>query len=299
MAKDLLANHEVSNDEIANQGYTPEEIAEMEAYEKQVAVDKQQEQDKIWDEIYSQKEIPDEEINEYNNTFADYDEDINKGRVQGIHDAEIAGDSEEAGHPSIGGNGDSNGISGDVPGSPGLGERPSAEPTALTDTQQREVDRINTLYDESIKDAKTRLQNAKIERSKKEAFLESRNGLFGDTKTDESQQDKLFAGTFLYSQDTKKAALALFDKRINDIEKEIQDLEAERNADIKDVLSQVEMPINEPVQIAPDEVNTTPTPAQQAAGNYKKAHIKVQGLDIAIENPTGTERTGVDPDGKP
>ncbi|MDG3555625.1 PLxRFG domain-containing protein [Acinetobacter bereziniae] len=41
-----------------------------------------------------------------------------------------------------------------------------------------------------------------------------------------------------------------------------------------------------------------PTQAQIEAGNYKKGHIKVQGLDISIENPKGSERRGTDPNGK-
>lgn len=40
-----------------------------------------------------------------------------------------------------------------------------------------------------------------------------------------------------------------------------------------------------------------PTQAQIEAGNYKKGHIKVHGLDIAVENPRGSERRGKDPDG--
>lgn len=40
-----------------------------------------------------------------------------------------------------------------------------------------------------------------------------------------------------------------------------------------------------------------PTQAQIEAGNYKKGHIKVHGLDIAVENPRGSERRGTDPDG--
>jgi hypothetical protein len=42
-----------------------------------------------------------------------------------------------------------------------------------------------------------------------------------------------------------------------------------------------------------------PTPAQAEAGNYKKAHVKVHGLDISIETPKGRDRTGVGKDGKP
>lgn len=41
-----------------------------------------------------------------------------------------------------------------------------------------------------------------------------------------------------------------------------------------------------------------PTEAQIEAGTYKKGHIKVQGLDISVENPDKSQRTGTDPDGK-
>lgn len=46
-------------------------------------------------------------------------------------------------------------------------------------------------------------------------------------------------------------------------------------------------------------VDTNPTEAQKEAGNYKKGHIKVDGFDITIENPRGSERSGIDADGKP
>ncbi|AYO54379.1 PLxRFG domain-containing protein [Acinetobacter wuhouensis] len=53
-------------------------------------------------------------------------------------------------------------------------------------------------------------------------------------------------------------------------------------------------------QAATSFQNNTPEPtqAQIEAGNYKKGHIKVQGLDISIENPKGSERRGTDPNGK-
>jgi hypothetical protein len=40
-----------------------------------------------------------------------------------------------------------------------------------------------------------------------------------------------------------------------------------------------------------------PTDAQKEAGNYRKGHTNVHGLDIAIENPRGSERSGKRPDG--
>ncbi|BBL75434.1 hypothetical protein [Methylomagnum ishizawai] len=40
-----------------------------------------------------------------------------------------------------------------------------------------------------------------------------------------------------------------------------------------------------------------PTQAQIQAGNYKKGHRRFRGLDISIENPAGSTRSGTDPDG--
>ncbi len=40
-----------------------------------------------------------------------------------------------------------------------------------------------------------------------------------------------------------------------------------------------------------------PTQAQLDAGNYKKGHVSIHGLDVAIENPRGSVRSGQRPDG--
>lgn len=60
-----------------------------------------------------------------------------------------------------------------------------------------------------------------------------------------------------------------------------------------------------PVDTAANQAATSPTndlpeptEAQQRAGNYRVGRIKVAGLDISVENPAGSERAGVDPDGK-
>ena len=52
------------------------------------------------------------------------------------------------------------------------------------------------------------------------------------------------------------------------------------------------------VEQATSEVNTNPTEAQKEAGNYKKGHVSIQGMDITIENPKGSFRRGVDEDGR-
>lgn len=40
-------------------------------------------------------------------------------------------------------------------------------------------------------------------------------------------------------------------------------------------------------------INLAPTDAQKEAGNYKKGHVWIQGLDITIENPKGSVRSEV------
>lgn len=60
-----------------------------------------------------------------------------------------------------------------------------------------------------------------------------------------------------------------------------------------------------PVDAAAHEAATSPlndlpepTEAQKQAGNYKVGRVKVHGLDVAIENPKGSERSGKDADGE-
>jgi N12 class adenine-specific DNA methylase/predicted RNA methylase len=53
------------------------------------------------------------------------------------------------------------------------------------------------------------------------------------------------------------------------------------------------------IEVAAAKTNPEPTPAQKEAGNYAKGHVKVHGLDIAIENAKGSTRAGVGTDGKP
>lgn len=51
------------------------------------------------------------------------------------------------------------------------------------------------------------------------------------------------------------------------------------------------------IQDAEAEVNQNPTEAQKESGNYKKGHLKIDGYDITIENPKGSERSGKDQNG--
>nr|WP_278422976.1 PLxRFG domain-containing protein [Brucella anthropi]DAM62828.1 MAG TPA: Type I restriction enzyme [Caudoviricetes sp.] len=48
----------------------------------------------------------------------------------------------------------------------------------------------------------------------------------------------------------------------------------------------------------PDNDRPEPTEAQKEAGNYAKGHVRLGGMELAIENPAGSERKGVDASGK-
>jgi hypothetical protein len=48
-----------------------------------------------------------------------------------------------------------------------------------------------------------------------------------------------------------------------------------------------------------DKAEKPASPEQAEAGNYRKGHVSVQGLEIAIENAKGSARSGTGKDGKP
>lgn len=51
------------------------------------------------------------------------------------------------------------------------------------------------------------------------------------------------------------------------------------------------------IETARQEVEQNPTEAQKEAGNYRKGHITIDGYNITIENPKGSERSGTDKNG--
>lgn len=55
--------------------------------------------------------------------------------------------------------------------------------------------------------------------------------------------------------------------------------------------------IKERIAAAREKTNTAPTEPQKVAGNYAKGKVSVQGMEVALENPKGSERTGTNADG--
>jgi hypothetical protein len=53
------------------------------------------------------------------------------------------------------------------------------------------------------------------------------------------------------------------------------------------------------LEAAAAEADTSPSEAQKDANNYRHGHLTVAGLDVSIENPAGSTRSGTGTDGKP
>ena len=52
------------------------------------------------------------------------------------------------------------------------------------------------------------------------------------------------------------------------------------------------------VDAAANDAEREPTEAQKAAGNYRKGHVSIQGLDVTIETPKGAMRRGIGENGE-
>lgn len=62
--------------------------------------------------------------------------------------------------------------------------------------------------------------------------------------------------------------------------------------------NEVRAEIGDRIERAAKDVNLTPTEAQKKAGTYEKGHFTAHGLDFALENSIGSQRTGKDAGGK-
>ena len=84
------------------------------------------------------------------------------------------------------------------------------------------------------------------------------------------------------------------------VEEEVVERLKEKGVDVSDRIQDdgnaISM-VNKAIEEAEKETETDLTPEQKESGDYKKGHVKIQDFDIAIENPKGSVRSGVDKDG--
>lgn len=94
------------------------------------------------------------------------------------------------------------------------------------------------------------------------------------------------------SMNTPSTSSASKDSKSSEIKQEYEDIFAKAERIARE--SEVKRKITE----AEKETDVNPTEAQKEAGNYKKGHVTVDGLDVTIEQPKGSVRRGKDADGK-
>ncbi|MFA6728994.1 MAG: hypothetical protein WCS17_12395, partial [Prevotella sp.] len=120
----------------------------------------------------------------------------------------------------------------------------------------------------------TRVEKAGIKRAAQQPVLET-------TETE--------AGT-----EGEKEGIEPTPEEIAEIEAQLE--KPKRTGSVIDIINEIATEQN--LRDAEKEVNTTPTEAQKEAGNYKMGHVNIQGLDVSIENPKGSQRSGKDDTGK-
>lgn len=107
----------------------------------------------------------------------------------------------------------------------------------------------------------------------------------------EASQDSELSGT----TESSRMNAPTSDRKVTNSASDKQESKAESSAQPSD--NKGEQTIQTAVEAASAEVNTTPTPAQIEAGNYKKGHVQVGTFDVTIEQPVGSVRRGKDADG--
>lgn len=164
------------------------------------------------------------------------------------------------------------GLSGDVGQSQKPAETPQAEvlPRDIGATRPAEITKDTEAYIQEQKDRK--------------AFYQGRSAnVQGDTQGFIRDQQLRNEGTGVV-----KESLTAQPKRT--IKQVLAERKQERN--------NLDVSAHE-AATSPGNEKPEPTQAQKEAGNYAMGHVNLHGMDISIENPQGSERKGVDPQGKP
>jgi N12 class adenine-specific DNA methylase len=91
----------------------------------------------------------------------------------------------------------------------------------------------------------------------------------------------------------------IFDKLTDDEQEQVLEFEPPAVTTIEEIrnrVNEVDRDEEEKKEIA--NVELQPSEGQKTAGNYRKGHVQKGPFDVSIENPAGSERTGVDRSGK-
>ena len=185
-----------------------------------------------------------------------------------------------------------------------FGENPLAEATV-----QLIADEINSTRPSALKNVMT-LYNPEANlasqgqadiwsgdtRSKEELLSDILNQLGYDTRTVETKESRGAAAADEFPRNGQQNTTRETDDAVPGMSKntavEVRPLVGENVVDFAGRIANAAK-----VRRASSEVDTNPTDKQKEAGNYRKGHVRLDGLDITIENPKGSVRTGTDTKG--
>lgn len=192
--------------------------------------------------------------------------------------------------------------------------------TAIEQLKQRQQGEKNALLtiDESTQNGKAQQGNAPLNNGSQsvseqyDTTTASAMGATTGTAQKELHPAKSDAGQIvLPNQSLNEIQTSEAKSKLLDTQSKVTELEAQlvteksvpKKAQIRKQIAKLQQdnPIDQGAHTAATSIQNDlpePTQAQIEAGNYKKGHIKVHGLDIAVENPRGSERRGTDPGGK-
>lgn len=98
--------------------------------------------------------------------------------------------------------------------------------------------------------------------------------------------------------DTKQEKPEKKDLKKKDVKKK-PEVKKEEPTDEKAKQKETKVLTKTDIDTEAQEADPNPTDGQKEAGNYKKGHITINGMEISIENPEGSIRSGTSPDGTP
>lgn len=172
--------------------------------------------------------------------------------------------------------------------------------SGLSGSEQRAGDQVAAQIDARIEELRAELTTAR----KRYAAEKSRVGqaysqdnqasLFGDTAAAPADGALFDVPRDTSQANTSRILRPLLDD-ITRIENAISELNTSRDKAVADAIEAERTQLK--IADAEAATDTAPTEGQKQWGNYKKGHVTVQGFDITIENPRGSVRSGVAPDG--
>ena len=169
---------------------------------------------------------------------------------------------------------------------------------AMEALQERHENNDSEIVAEKPSISATEVPQAKAEKKDNQAVLEEKSFLKGNESASLAENLETGAKKSKTFDQYKSWANGFFGRnKARMLSKRLEKTWKQHNGNISDTDTKIDDKANE---AATSRKNDTPAPteAQKKAGNYKVGKLSLHGLDISIENPKDSTRSGKDSDGK-